>query len=70
MSLAEIQDQVRALPPSDRVVLSAYLRHLARRDEVTNQQALDEAAARMNAGEKVSRDQLLQLHETLKAGAV
>ena len=70
MSLTEIQSQVKAMPPSERVVLSAYLRHLARRDESANQQALDHAAARMEAGEKVSRTQLARLHETLKAEGV
>lgn len=70
MSLAEIQSQVKAMPPSERVVLSAYLRHLARRDTPANQQALDAAAARMQAGEKVSRSQLVRLHETLRAEGV
>ncbi len=70
MSLAEIQTQVEALPPAERVVLSAYLRHLARRDEAANRQALDTAAARMAAGEKVTRDQLAHLHETLKAAGM
>ncbi|MBI5766495.1 MAG: hypothetical protein HZA93_01780 [Verrucomicrobia bacterium] len=70
MSLAEIQSQVEAMPPSERVVLSAYLRHLARRDSVANKQSLDAAAARIEAGEKVSRAQLMRLHETLKAAGV
>jgi len=67
MSLAEIQSQLKALPPSERVVLSAYLRHLARRDDPANRQALDAAAGRIQAGEKVSRAQLVHLHETLKS---
>jgi hypothetical protein len=70
MSLAEIQSLVAAMPPAERVVLAAYLRHLSRRDAPANRQALDGAAARMEAGEKISRAQLLQLHETLKAGGV
>ena len=51
-------------------MLSAYLRHLARRDSAANQQSLDAAAARMEAGEKVSRDQLVRLHESLKSEGV
>lgn len=70
MSLAEIQSQVKLMPPSERIVLSAYLQHLARRDDAANQQALDAAAARMDSGEKVTRAQLLRLHETLKAEGV
>ena len=58
------------MPPSERVVLSAYLRHLARRDVSANQQALDAVAGRMQAGEKVSRAQLVRLHEALKAEGV
>lgn len=58
------------MPPSERLVLSAYLRHLARRDTAGNQQALDAAAERIQAGEKVSRSQLLRLHETLKSGGM
>ncbi len=70
MSLAEIQSKVKAMPPSERVVLSAYLRHLARRDSAANQQSLDAAAKRMEIGEKVSRAQLVRLHESLKAEGV
>jgi hypothetical protein len=70
MSLTEIQSQVETLPPSERIVLAAYLRHLARRDEAANGRALDAAATRMEAGEKVSRAQLASLHETLKAGGL
>jgi hypothetical protein len=67
MSLTEIQSQVKTMPASERVVLSAYLRHLARRDDAANRQALDAAAARMQAGEKVSRAQLVRLHESRDA---
>ena len=70
MSLAEIQSQVKAMPPSERVVLSAYLRHLARRDATANQQSLDAAAERMQAGEKVSCTQLVRLHEAPRAEGV
>ena len=70
MSLAELQSQVRTMPASERVVLSAYLRHLARRDSAANQQSLDASAARMEAGEKVSRAQLVRLHESLKSEGV
>lgn len=70
MSLAEIQSHVKAMPPSERVVLSAYLRHLARCDTTANRQALDDAAALMQSGEKVSRAQHLRLHGALKADGV
>jgi hypothetical protein len=70
MSLAEIQSHVKTMPPSERLVLSAYLRHLARRDAAANQQALDATAERMQAGEKVTSTQLVRLHESLKAEGV
>jgi hypothetical protein len=70
MSLAEIQSHIKTMPPSERLVLSAYLRHLARRDASANRQSLDAAAERMQAGEKVSRTQLVRLHEALRAEGV
>ncbi len=67
MTLLQIQRKVKALPRSERLALSAYLRHLSRADSPTNQRSLDAAAGRMARGEKVSRAQLQRLHKSLKA---
>jgi len=70
MTLVQIQEAVSGMSPSDRLALMAYLKHLSRVGSPANQKSLDDAAGRMAAGEKVSRAQLTNLHEILKAGGV
>ena len=70
MTLQQIQRKVKALPHAEQLALSAFLRHLSRVDQPANRTSLDEAAARMEAGEKVPRAQLRRLHHSLKAASV
>jgi hypothetical protein len=70
MTLVQIQKTVSAMSASDRLVLMAYLKHLGRVGSPANQKSLDDAADRIVAGEKVTRPQLIHVHETLKAGGV
>jgi len=70
MTLVQIQKTVSGMSASDRLVLMAYLKHLGRAGSAANQKSLDDAAGRMAAGEKVDRAQLIQIHNTLKAGGV
>jgi hypothetical protein len=67
MTLLQLQRKVKALPRSERLALSAYLRHLSRAESKSNQRSLDMAAERMAKGEKVTRPQLRRLHKSLKA---
>lgn len=70
MTLQQIQRKVKAMPRSERLALSAYLRHLSRAESQSNQRSLDAAAERMAQGEKVTRTQLQRLHKSLKAAGV
>ncbi len=67
MTLLQLQRKVKALPRSERLALSAYLRHLSRAESKSNQRSLDMVAERMAKGEKVTRPQLRRLHKSLKA---
>lgn len=70
MTLQQIQRKVKAMPQSERLALSAYLRHLSRAGTESNQRSLDAAAERMAKGEKVTRARLQRLHKSLKAAGV
>lgn len=70
MTLQQIQRKVKAMPRSERLALSAYLRHLSRAESQSNQRSLDAASERMAQGEKVTRTQLQRLHKSLKAAGV
>jgi len=66
MTLLQIQRKVKALPRSERLALSAFLKHLSRAKSDSNKRSLDAAAGRMAKGEKVTRAQLLRLHRSLQ----
>ncbi len=70
MTMQQLQRKVKALPRSERLALSAYLRHLSRAESLSNQRSLDASAERMAKGEKVTRAQLQRLHKSLKAAGV
>lgn len=70
MTLQQIQRKVKALPKSERLALTAYLRHLSRAESSTNQRSLDAAAERMTRGEKMTRAKILRLHKSLQAAGV
>ena len=67
MTLLQLQRKVKALPRSERLALSAYLKHLSRAGSGSHKRSLDAAAGRMAKGEKVTRAQLLLLHKSLRA---
>ncbi len=70
MTLLQIQRKVKALPRSERLALSAYLKHLSRAESESNKRSLDAAAGRMAKGEKVTRAQLQRLHKSLRTARV
>ncbi|MFZ5496911.1 MAG: hypothetical protein ACOZE5_16450 [Verrucomicrobiota bacterium] len=70
MTSLQIQRKVKALPRSGRLALSAYLRHLSRPEEKSNQRSLDAAAERMAWGAKVTRAQLRRLRKSLRTAGV
>lgn len=70
MTLEEIQREVQALPSAERTALAAFLKHLARVDSPANLQQLDTINVQMDAGEKVTREQFLRVHSSLKAAGM
>lgn len=70
MTLLQILRKMKALPRSERIALSAYLKHLSRAESDTNKRSLDAAAGRMAKGEKVTRAILERLHKSLRAAGV
>lgn len=70
MTLLQIQRKVKTMPRSERIALSAYLRHLSRAESKSNQRSLDASAERIAKGEKVTRAQLQRLHKSLRAAGV
>lgn len=70
MTLLQLQRKVKTLPRSERLALSAYLKHLSRAGSKTNQRSLDAAAERMARGRKMARKQLRHLHSSLRNAGV
>jgi hypothetical protein len=61
---------MKALPRSERLALSAYLKHLSRAESDSHKRSLDAAANRMAKGEKVTRAQVQRLPKSLRAAGV
>jgi hypothetical protein len=70
MTLLQVKRKVKAMPRSERLALSAYLKHLSRAESKSNQRSLDASAERMAKGEKVTRARLQRLHKSLRAAGV
>lgn len=65
MSRRELQALVDRSSSADRLFLSAYLRHLATRDDPSVQIELANANREIVRGKKVGLQQMKQLHRTL-----
>jgi hypothetical protein len=65
MSRAELKSLVDRSSAADRLFLSAYLQHLAARDDATVQREVDDAHREIERGQKVRLPQLKKLHATL-----
>jgi len=61
----ELQALVDRCSSSERLFLSAYLRHLATRDDPAMQTELANANREINRGKKIGLRQMKQLHRTL-----
>lgn len=66
MTLLQVKRKVKAWPCSERLALSAYLKHLSRAGSESNMRSLGAAAGRMAKGEKVTRAQLPRLPKSLR----
>ena len=65
MSRNELKAVVDRSSTEDRLFLSAYLQHLATRDDPTTQTELTNAHREISRGKKVNQRQLKRLHRTL-----
>lgn len=65
MSLAEIKKQIDRLDAEQRNELSAYLLFLRRREDPEWLEELERRNRAMDAGKKVSQEELQRIHEAL-----
>lgn len=67
MTVAKLKRTVDAMRPGERAFVAAYLKHLARVDDPAHQAKRGQRLRRMDAGRKVSLDQVRRLHRALEA---
>lgn len=65
MSLAELKEQASKLSPPERFDLAAFLAEL---DEASEREAVDRRMKGMDAGRKVTQEEIEAKHERLKQG--
>jgi len=70
MSRNELQAVVDRSSTEDRLSLSAYLQHLATRDDPTAQTELTNTHRKITRGKKVNLRQLKRLHRTLASASL
>ena len=67
MTTQQVKQQIDAMTDDDRFFAAAYLDHLASAKDRPYQAELTERMNRMDAGKKVSLEQLERLHHALEA---
>jgi hypothetical protein len=65
MSRDELKTLIDRSSIEDRIFLSAYLKHIAAKDDPSVQRALGDAHREIERGKKVRLSQLKSLHRTL-----
>lgn len=66
MTTLEVKEQIDAMSDEDRFFAAAYLDHLASEKDDVHRRVLTERMDRMDAGKKVSLEQLERLHLALE----
>ncbi len=66
MTTQQVKQQIDAMTDDDRFFATAYLDHLASEKDSSYQAELTERMNRMDAGKKVSLEQLERLHHALE----
>ena len=67
MSLAEIKAELKTMGRAERLTISEYLDILNRLDEPDVNEGVSAAMNRMDAGRKISEEEVLSLHEQLRS---
>jgi len=55
------------LKPADRLVLTAYLKHLSRKDDPEYRAELTRLNEEINAGKRFTLDQVERIHKTMQS---
>lgn len=66
MTATQVKQQIDAMSDEDRFLAAAYLEHLSNEKDAAHRMNLAERMQRMDAGQKVSLDQLERLHNALE----
>ncbi len=67
MTTSEIKDSIDKLTDEERFFAAAYLQHRAQESDPAYQAMLAERMNRMDAGKKVTLEQVHRVHETLES---
>ena len=67
MTTAKVKEQIDAMSDDDRFFATAYLQHIANERDEQRKARLEARMERMDAGRKISQEQLLELHRQLEA---
>lgn len=67
MTIAEVKERIDTMTDDERFYVAAYLTHLANERDPNHRDALAAANRRMDAGRKVSFEELVARHEALEA---
>ena len=70
MSAVQVKRVIDKMSEEDRFFASAYLKHLARRDDPGHQRLLGDRIREMNHGKKVSLSVVKRLHKQLDAAGL
>jgi hypothetical protein len=63
MSLAEIKREIKSMSPEERDELAVYLKYIELQNDPAFREQLAESMVRMDRGEKISREEVLRVHE-------
>lgn len=66
MTTLQVKQQIDAMSDEDRFLAAAYLEHLSNEKDAAHRLTLGERMQRMDAGKKVSLEQLERLHLALE----
>ena len=67
MSIVELKQSAEGLSTEERVFLTAYLKHLARRDDPDYQAELARLSREIDDGKKFDLEQVKRIHESLES---
>ncbi|MEO7297230.1 MAG: hypothetical protein ABI042_01490 [Verrucomicrobiota bacterium] len=67
MTTAEIKANIDKLTDEERFFAAAYLQHRAQESDAAYQTVLSERMTRMDAGKKVTLEQVQRIHQTLES---